>query len=436
MAASPAAPATADAVSATDLAISARGLSKSYTIARSAGVRATTLAESLVSQLKQPIGGGRETTETFWALRDVDFDIRPGEVVGIVGRNGAGKSTLLKLLSRITPPTGGQAVLRGRVGSLLEVGTGFHPELTGRENIYLNGSILGMTRREVDRAFPAIVEFAEVEAFLDTPVKRYSSGMYVRLAFSVAAHLNPEILIVDEVLAVGDAAFQRKCLGKMRDVAQGDGRTVLFVSHNLAAVRSLCSRALLLERGTLVLDGNPDAVLARYAASTEAAANWVRWPADESSAPDFHFIEARAAPCGQESADISDSVPALSCAEPFEIAVAFEIRGEKPLTSLQIGFTLQTDTGETVCGSHDPGWAEPNSLPPGRYVSRCRFPAYCLNEGRFAVRFFADIPHERRLQITGYDLHLTVEDWEGYGVNAEKLPGILRPRLDWRTESD
>ena len=303
-------------------------------------------------------------------------------MVGIVGRNGAGKSTLLKLLSRITPPTGGRAVLHGRVGSLLEVGTGFHPELTGRENIYLNGAILGMTRREVDRAFPAIVEFAEISAFLDTPVKRYSSGMYVRLAFSVAAHLNPEILIVDEVLAVGDAAFQRKCLGKMRDVAQGDGRTVLFVSHNLAAVRSLCSRALLLEHGELVLDGPPDAILARYAASTENAANYVRWPEGESPSADFCFIEARAVPCGADTKEEIEVVaPALSCTEPFEIVVEFEIRGEATLSSLQVGFTLQTDTGETVCTSHDPSWAEPNHLPPGRYVSRCRFPAYCLNEG-------------------------------------------------------
>jgi ABC-type polysaccharide/polyol phosphate transport system ATPase subunit len=201
----------------------------------------------------------------FWALRGVSLAIRQGEVVGIIGRNGAGKSTLLKILSRITEPTRGQVVLRGRVASLLEVGTGFHPELTGRENVYLNGAILGMTRVEIDRKFDEIVAFAEVERFLDTPVKHYSSGMYVRLAFSVAAHLDPEILIVDEVLAVGDAAFQAKCFGKLRQVSQATGRTVLLVSHNMSAVTRLCSRGILLQSGTVVADTSADAAAAIYA---------------------------------------------------------------------------------------------------------------------------------------------------------------------------
>jgi ABC-type polysaccharide/polyol phosphate transport system ATPase subunit len=201
--------------------------------------------------------------EAFWALRDVSFEMAAGEVLGIIGRNGAGKSTLLKVLSRITEPTEGRLVLRGRVASLLEVGTGFHPELTGRENIFLNGAILGMTRAEIVRKFDEIVAFAEVERFLDTPVKRYSSGMYVRLAFAVAAHLEPEILVVDEVLAVGDAEFQKKCLGKMRDVSRG-GRTVLFVSHNMAAIQALCGRAIWLEHGAIAFDGPVDAAVARY----------------------------------------------------------------------------------------------------------------------------------------------------------------------------
>jgi lipopolysaccharide transport system ATP-binding protein len=204
-----------------------------------------------------------EASGTFWALRDVSFDVQPGEVVGLVGRNGAGKSTLLKLLSRITEPTSGRATLRGRVASLLEVGTGFHPDLTGRENIYLNGAILGMKRAEIARKFDEIVEFAEMGAFLDTPVKRYSSGMYVRLAFAVAAHLDPEILIIDEVLAVGDAAFQKKCLGKMHHVASR-GRTVLFVSHNMGAVQTLCSKAVMLEDGRVAAVGETRGVLARY----------------------------------------------------------------------------------------------------------------------------------------------------------------------------
>ncbi|MCA9896469.1 MAG: ABC transporter ATP-binding protein, partial [Anaerolineae bacterium] len=198
-----------------------------------------------------------------WALKDVSFEVKRGEVVGIVGRNGAGKSTLLKILSRITEPTSGHAEIHGRVGSLLEVGTGFHPELTGRENIYMNGAILGMRRSEIDRQFDEIVAFAEIERFLDTPVKRYSSGMHVRLAFAVAAHLEPEILLVDEVLAVGDVEFQRKCLGKMEDVAQG-GRTVIFVSHNMAAVKDLCQRAFLLKEGELEFVGSVDATIRRY----------------------------------------------------------------------------------------------------------------------------------------------------------------------------
>ena len=245
-----------------DIALSVRNLTKEYRILHNAE-RHDRVTEAIAGSVKGMFK--KKEVETFKALDDVSFDVKKGEVLGIIGRNGAGKSTLLKILSRITEPTSGEIHLFGRVGSLLEVGTGFHPELTGRENIYLNGSILGMRRREIDRQFDAIVDFAEVEKFLDTPVKRYSSGMYVRLAFAVAAHLNPEILIVDEVLAVGDAQFQKKCLGKMQDVSRQDGRTVLFVSHNMAAVSTLCPRALLLNRGQLELDNSTSIVLGKYA---------------------------------------------------------------------------------------------------------------------------------------------------------------------------
>ncbi len=243
-----------------DVAISVRGLSKSYNIARNDAAH-TRITEAIMDRMRRPFA--RPQTETFWALRDVNFDIARGEVVGVIGRNGAGKSTLLKVLSRITAPTSGEVHLRGRVGSLLEVGTGFHPELTGRENVYLNGAILGMTRGDINRQFDAIVDFAETEKFLDTPVKRYSSGMYVRLAFAVAAHLNPEILIVDEVLAVGDAEFQKKCLGKMQDVASS-GRTVLFVSHNIGAITALCTKALLLVKGEVGAMGLTADVVTQY----------------------------------------------------------------------------------------------------------------------------------------------------------------------------
>jgi lipopolysaccharide transport system ATP-binding protein len=244
-------------------AISVRGLSKRYSIARNR-VKHSTLAESLLHRAKNPLA--RAERDEFWALRGLNFDVSAGEVVGIIGRNGAGKSTLLKVMSQITEPTEGEIALYGRIGSLLEVGTGFHPELTGRENIFLNGAILGMTKREIAAQFDAIVEFSGVEKFLETPVKRFSSGMYVRLAFAVAAHLSTEILIVDEVLAVGDAEFQRKCLGKMRDVA-GSGRTVLFVSHHMQSVQTLCSRAIFLEKGQITYDGEVVGAIERYMAS-------------------------------------------------------------------------------------------------------------------------------------------------------------------------
>lgn len=243
------------------------GLAKSYRIARALGRQPyRTLQEEVIAlpkNLWKRARGRSDTMETFWALEDVSFEVMQGEVVGIIGRNGAGKSTLLKILSRITEPTRGRAEIYGRVGALLEVGTGFHPELTGRENIFLSGAILGMRKSEIARQFDAIVDFSEVEQFIDTPTKRYSSGMYTRLAFAVAAHLEPEILLVDEVLAVGDAAFQKKCLGKMEDVA-GEGRTVFFVSHNTQAVRQLCTRGILLEHGRVAADGPTDSALAVY----------------------------------------------------------------------------------------------------------------------------------------------------------------------------
>lgn len=263
-----------------EVIIRAENLGKSYRIAHAAPQeRYTALRDVLArqarqawSRLRRPFHRGPTDspngTEEFWALRDVSFEIKRGEAVGIIGRNGAGKSTLLKILSRITEPTTGRVTLRGRVASLLEVGTGFHPELTGRENIYLNGAILGMTRAEITRKFDEIVDFAGVEKFLDTPVKRYSSGMYVRLAFAVAAHLEPEILVVDEVLAVGDAEFQKKCLGKMEDVAS-HGRTVLFVSHNMGAIEALCARGILLEQGLLSLSSNVRETIAAYLRSLE-----------------------------------------------------------------------------------------------------------------------------------------------------------------------
>src|SRR5213592_4233831 len=265
-----------------DIAIRVENLSKRYEIG-AAKRRHDTLRDQLADGLKALFrnnGQPRQRKESIWALKDVSFEIKHGEVVGFIGRNGAGKSTLLKILSRITEPTAGHAEVRGRVGSLLEVGTGFHGELTGRENIYLNGAILGMKNAEIDRNFDAIVAFAEIDKFLDTPVKHYSSGMYVRLAFAVAAHLEPEILVVDEVLAVGDAAFQKKCLGKMGDVAR-EGRTILFVSHNLPAIEKLCQRAVIISAGQIVKQGDPVECIAAYLGSKESpssAVDLLRYP--------------------------------------------------------------------------------------------------------------------------------------------------------------
>ncbi|MBC8140048.1 MAG: ABC transporter ATP-binding protein, partial [Armatimonadetes bacterium] len=384
------------------------------------GHTATTLAESLLSALK----GGTKTSYTeFWANRGISFDLHDGDIVGVVGRNGAGKSTLLKLLSRITEPTEGEIDLYGRVGSLLEVGTGFHPELTGRENVYLNGAILGMTRPEIAKQFDNIVEFAEVEAFLDTPVKRYSSGMYVRLAFAVAAHLNPEILIVDEVLAVGDAQFQRKCLGKMQDVAQEGGRTVLFVSHNMAAVRALCNRALFLKNGQLTMDDSTDAVTALYVAEAETGAAELFFSPERSPSPDFFLRHVRVL-------DQTGAVaPAIDGREPFTVEIAYTVSA--PIANLRMKFGVQTPEGVLAAYTHDPEWSTRPRHTPGEYVSQCVFPPHTFNEGTFLVGIMADVPNERVLQQTDYALSFRIEDVAGHGASAEKLAGIMRPKLEW-----
>lgn len=277
-------------MSGNDLAVSVRGLSKSYTIWHNRE-QSSTLAETMLQRVRHPLLRS-ERKETFVALNDLTFDVKRGEVIGVIGRNGAGKSTLLKILSKIVDPTAGEALLYGRVGSLLEVGTGFHPELTGRENIFLNGAILGMRRKEIQRQFDAIVDFAGVEKFLDTPVKRYSSGMYVRLAFAVAAHLDCEIMVVDEVLSVGDQEFQEKCLGKMKDVSLG-GRTVLFVSHNMQAVSLLCNRAMFLRGGQMTYNGTVQGAIDEYLKSFQISSERVHRPQTRPGTGEYRFTSAR-----------------------------------------------------------------------------------------------------------------------------------------------
>jgi lipopolysaccharide transport system ATP-binding protein len=340
-----------DCHTVSEVIVSAEGVSKRYMLDHQLGVQSyRKFSDVLVNAAKTPWRWLRgqpsktKSVEEFWALKDVSFEIRRGEVMGIVGRNGAGKSTLLKLLSRISEPTQGRITLRGRVASLLEVGTGFHPELSGRENIFLNGAILGMSRSEIRSKFDEIVDFAEVEQFLDTPVKRYSSGMYVRLAFAVAAHLEPEILIVDEVLAVGDAQFQAKCLGKMQDVSKGDGRTVIFVSHNMAAVRSLCRTGILLERGKVVKQGSMDEVIDLYVKQGPATQDF---KANKNPNSYVTGCEIRGA---------------QGCAELFftndVLQVSVRYRNERKINGLRAGFniTLSDGTILATCTPEDEGY--------------------------------------------------------------------------------
>lgn len=337
------------------VAISVNNLSKAYRIGLKEEIP-DTLASAVTSWLRAPLRNLRNLTRlnTFagdagesdlhWALKDISFDVAEGDVVGIIGHNGAGKSTLLKILSRITQPTSGRAVIHGRVSSLLEVGTGFHPELSGRENIYMNGTILGMRKGEIDRKFDEIVDFSGIEKFLDTPIKRYSSGMKVRLAFAVAAHLEPEILVIDEVLAVGDQQFQNKCLGKMEDVAKG-GRTVLFVSHNMAAVEHLCGRCIMLEHGNLIHDDLPVQVIGKYLSHSGDGSAHVDLTTDAES-------RAGSGEARIESANIHSLDGLLTNLLPMGDGLVLEmsVRSERDLDEVGAGVAIYTPTGTRICG--------------------------------------------------------------------------------------
>ena len=367
--------------------IRAEGLGKQYALGRTYD-RNRTLRESLVEGASEVLRylrarGKRDEGTEFWALRDVSFEIGAGEAVGLIGGNGAGKSTLLKLLSRITAPTTGRGEIRGRVGSLLEVGTGFHADLTGRENVYLNGAILGMRRREIDRKFDEIVEFAEVERFIDTPVKRYSSGMYLRLAFAVAAHLEPEVLLVDEVLAVGDAAFQKKCLGKMSDVA-GEGRTVLFVSHNMDAIQRLCGRALLMESGRLAADGDSREItslyLARSSPHTAPGEHIDLLDAQRRGSGEARFVEAnyRNPRGGATSHAVPDG--------PLEFDLVIDARTAVSVESLAV--IIYDATGVKLLNADSITLGETIALDAGRNTVRVALDAVHLLPGQYVVGLY------------------------------------------------
>jgi lipopolysaccharide transport system ATP-binding protein len=376
---------------------------------------------------RRPPSAEREP-RALWALRDVSFEISPGEVVGIIGHNGAGKSTLLKILSRITDPTEGEVEVRGRVGSLLEVGTGFHLELTGRENVYLNGAILGMKRTEIARKFDEIVAFAGTEAFLDTPVKRYSSGMYMRLAFAVAAHLEPDTLVVDEVLAVGDAAFQKKCLGKMGDVAR-HGRTVLFVSHNLGAIRSLCSRAIVCSAGQIQFDGTPNDAIAHYLAHSA--------PGDEKDG------QASFGPRGLAFAGLTihgvrvvdDAGVVRSMFDALDrIRVEIDYEVTAATRGLRAVLFVSTQEGELAFQSTD-HLDRPTDQPPGRYRTVCAIPGALLNRRMYVVELAFEIPWLRMIAARRPYVSFVVSGGGNHGSTfPEAWPGVVCPSLEWTTE--
>lgn len=380
-----------------DIAVRAENLGKRYRIGkRQAGYH--TLRESLMDMLRAPFGflRGASDDEHIWALQDVSFEVKHGDVVGIIGRNGAGKSTLLKILSRITRPTTGYAKLNGRIGSLLEVGTGFHPELTGRENIFLNGAILGMRRKEIERKFDEIISFAEVEKFVDTPVKHYSSGMYLRLAFAVAAHLEPEILIVDEVLAVGDAEFQRKCLGKMRGVAN-EGRTVLFVSHQMNAVRTLCSRCIHLADGKIVGDGDTEKVVANYLRREILTTRWVASDNEKKiSSPYFTPVSMSVV-----DTNLDLVVGDLRADQEFGILIEGYVAETHP--AFTVGFGIFNQTGDIVFYTTHADTREDKWPPIKKGLNRLVgwIPKHLLNEGGYRVELAASIHMQRWISEPG-----------------------------------
>lgn len=403
--------------------IHAEGLGKRYRVGERE--RYLALRDVLSRVITAPFrrnGNGRNT-DYLWALEDVSLEVRQGEVVGLIGRNGAGKTTLLKILSRITRPTTGYAEIHGRVGSLLEVGTGFHPELTGRENVFLSGAILGMKKLEVERKFDEIVEFAEVMRFIDTPLKHFSTGMQMRLAFAVAAHLEPEILLVDEVLAVGDVVFQRKCLGKMQDVVK-QGRTVLFVSHNMGVVNRICDRAIWLSAGRIHVDDVTPRVVAAYISSgteREAARIWAvgQRPGDENA----RLCSVRICqPTGIPSSSIDITLP-------FEIEIETEVL--KPIPEMSVGLKVLSAEGEVLLHTSEVMSRREGPAKAGMWTSRCRFPGYILNVGTYILNVTADLPRVKVLfnedSVISWSVEPLCPAMARYGEAAWK--GILGPGL-------
>jgi lipopolysaccharide transport system ATP-binding protein len=433
-----------------DVVIKVEGLGKRYQIRHQAeGRRYVALRDVLAQKLAAPFkflrrsqkSEGRSQTsdlrpptsarashEDFWALKDVSFSVRQGEVVGIIGRNGAGKSTLLKILSRITEPTEGRVEIDGRVASLLEVGTGFHPELTGRENIFLNGAILGMHRGEIKKKFDEIVAFAEVEKFLDTPVKRYSSGMYVRLAFAVAAHLEPEILIVDEVLAVGDAEFQKKCLGKMQDVAVKEGRTVLFVSHNLEAVARLCVRGLVIERGRLAADGRSDEAIRHYthSAPLDRGGDLI-YRTDRSGAGQLRFRKVTLSTGSSET-----EIRGICVGSPLHVRFDYSSSLAPGNYSVDLAFNIKTLEGTIICHFGTKTTAQERMPLSSEGAFQCRIPALNLVPGTYRSNLYCEVNGEIQDWIQdAFEIEVVASDFFGSGRMPPARQGVVLFSHSW-----
>ncbi len=390
----------------------------------------TSFREMLMGTITAPfkrykaLSGQVDESQLFWALEDINFQVHQGEVVGIIGKNGAGKSTLLKILSRITTPTGGSVTIKGNVASLLEVGTGFHPELTGRENIYLNGAILGMHRKEINSKFENIVEFANIEKFVDTPVKRYSSGMYVRLAFSIAAHLEPEILIVDEVLAVGDIEFQKRCLGKLSDIAT-QGRTVLFVSHNMSAINRLCNRGILLEKGRLRVDGNVNDVIRVYLQDDQAFSNglWINPDVDDGAEVHVERIEI----LNEES----QATNLFNFNEKIEVKIKY--RTSLSRSEFVMGVALADAQGNDLFSSFDTDDDKLRDYTPALINTvSCNIPARLFKPGAYTMTVFSH-KHEGFALKTVFLVRLNIEINNVGAVAASSRLGLLQPILNWTT---
>jgi lipopolysaccharide transport system ATP-binding protein len=424
-----------------DIAISVEHLSKSYLVGHNAAKAERYIAlrdvltrnvHNLIRTTRDMISGRPivqgDEVEEFWALKDVSFEIKSGDRVGIIGRNGAGKSTLLKILSRITEPTKGRVKIAGRVASLLEVGTGFHPELTGRENIFLNGAILGMTRSEIQRKFDAIVAFAEVEKFLDTPVKRYSSGMYVRLAFAVAAHLEPDILVVDEVLAVGDSQFQKRCLGKMEEIGHS-GRTILFVSHNMAMISSLCEKAIQLDKGELCAFGATDRVVLGYATSGEGSPAAVNYRNYSRQIGDQYAQLLSAEVRNEQGAMVTE----VEIAQPFSVRMEYRIISDADRVYIP-NFRFHCHDGSCAFVVNA---VNVKKLSPGEYSAECHVPANFLNDGVYSIGF-ALTSYQSSVSVHFYErgsIMFNVRDpIDGIVTRAGysgAIPGAVRPLLPW-----